>query len=218
MSFILSYLAAVAVLLAVPGPDAVLIATHSSLHGWRHGAWIALGIFVAGLIQTALIAGGLGSLMDTWPQCALAIRLLGALYIGYLGLSAWVRWARQGRKKALVSPTSDTSSMASILPVKKLLVLGIANNLLNPKSLLFFSVFLPQFVQDGRGSFAMQIAVLGGVLSLIALVYNVGLSRVFGARSTRALLAGGSRWARHGDAAIGTVFCLLAARLAVAKT
>ncbi|GAA6151614.1 hypothetical protein NBRC116587_10330 [Pseudoteredinibacter isoporae] len=97
---------------------------------------ISVGIFVAGLLQTILVAFGLGKLMQAMPAVAWAIKAAGALYLAWLGLGLLKAWFRTS-KTATQSPISKTLSH------RQLLYRGLLNNLLNPKALLFFSMFLP---------------------------------------------------------------------------
>src|SRR5262245_20835722 len=133
------FLAAVAVLLVVPGPDFLLISSQSVSRGARYGVACSVGIFLAGILQTLLVAAGLGKVMETWPLVATAVRLVGAAYLAYLGIGLLLAWYRR-RKVDEHSVPAATQSAAVLLAV------GLTNNLLNPKALLFFSVFIPQFV------------------------------------------------------------------------
>jgi threonine/homoserine/homoserine lactone efflux protein len=202
------FLAAVATLLIVPGPDFVLISTQSVSRGARYGMACALGVFLAGILQTCLVAAGLGKAMEAWPIVATAVRLGGAAYLAYLGIRLVISWRRRRAELADVSPSNVQSA-------RTLLAVGFANNLLNPKALLFFSVFIPQFVNPSLGSSEVQIAILGGMLSLLAFGYNVLLSLVFS--SMHSFRIDLSSFRTHGDGILGVLFLLLATRLSLAK-
>ena len=87
------------------------------------------------------------------------------------------------------------------------------NSLLNPKALLFFLVFLPQFVRPEAGPIAMQLMVLGGVLTVIAGVFHVLLGCFGGALSRFLARRSNSAWLQKWG--LATVLMLLAVRLAV---
>lgn len=211
LSTLIVFLGAVAALLIVPGPDFVLVSAQAASRGLRYGVACALGIAAAGLIQTALVAGGLGRVMEAWPAVAEAIRLAGAAYLAVLGiglLRSW--WCHRHEPAGVAAGGAEDGSLRAMF------VAGLINNLLNPKALLFFSVFIPQFVDPTRGAATLQIAALGLLLALAGLVYNVGVAAVFGQfRRTR---LGDGALARHGDGVIGALFLLLAGRLAMSKT
>lgn len=203
------FLAAVVALLVVPGPDFVLISSQSVSRGASYGVACSAGIFLAGILQTLLVALGLGAVMETWPLVATIARLLGAAYLAYLGVRLLLAWHRQQELRDQDAPKAAQSMVG-------LLVVGLGSNLLNPKALLFFSVFIPQFVDPEIGSPSTQIAVWGGMLSLLAFIHNVSLSLLFS--SFRLLRVDLPRLQKHGQGILGALFLLLAARLSLAKT
>jgi len=146
--------------------------------------------------------------MEAWPIVATAVRLGGAAYLAYLGVRLIISWSRRRAVPADVSPSNVQSA-------RTLLAVGFANNLFNPKALLFFSVFIPQFVNPNLGSSEVQIAILGSMLSLLAFGYNVLLSLVFS--SMHSFRIDLSRFRTHGDGFLGVLFLLLATRLSLAK-
>jgi threonine/homoserine/homoserine lactone efflux protein len=204
------FLGAVAVLLIVPGPDFFLITTQATARGTKYGIACALGIGLAGLVQTALVALGLGKTMEAWPVVATAIRMAGAAYLAVLGISLLRSWWRRRNADGLrqVAVLVERST-------KSLFLAGIANNLTNPKSLLFFSVFIPQFVNPTLGSASTQIAILGTLLTVIASLYNLAIAFVFG--QFKRLDSGRGLIARNGEGVVGIVFLLLAGRLAASR-
>lgn len=203
------FLTAVAALLIVPGPDFFLITSQSVSHGARYGAACAVGIFLAGVLQTLLVAMGLGQVMETWPMAAMGVRLVGAAYLAFLGIRMLLAWHQQPH-----TPSGNTA-VARQSP-RVLLMVGLANNLLNPKALLFFSVFIPQFVDTSLGSSSSQIAIWGGLLSLLALAYNLVVCLLFSA--ARALPLNLSPVQRHGQGVLGLLFLVLAVRLSWSKS
>ena len=80
------FLLAVLVLAVVPGPDLALIVSHALARGVRAGVWCCVGIAVAGFVQTALVALGLGHLMQRMPADAEAVRWVGAAYLLWIGI------------------------------------------------------------------------------------------------------------------------------------
>lgn len=204
------FLSAVAALLIVPGPDFFLITAQATSRGMKYGVACALGIGLAGILQTTLVALGLGKIMETWPVVATAIRLAGAVYLAVLGInllkSWWHRRKTVGSPKVLVPIARST---------KSIFLAGLANNLLNPKALLFFSVFVPQFVNPSLGSSSTQIATFGLLLTVTALLYNLAIAFVFA--QFKRLDFGRGVVARNGEGLIGVLFLFLAGRLAASR-
>lgn len=98
-----TFLLAVFVLAVVPGPDLALIVSHALARGVRAGVWCSVGIAVAGFLQTALVALGLGHLMQHMPVIAEAVRLVGAAYLLWIGIGLLMR-ARHGADGASDAP------------------------------------------------------------------------------------------------------------------
>ena len=186
-----------------PGPDLLLISSYSSARGFKAGIAISIGIFVAGIIQTCLVAMGLGKLMQTMPAVAFAIKLVGAGYLSWLGVNLIRSWLKKGKQEV-------TSSKVEPISTSTLVYRGCLNNLLNPKALIFFSMFLPQFTQ-GQENLTSQLLLLGVLLSSIALVINAFF--VFSFSQFGSYFSGKLKSGRHVDGVLGIIFIGLAARL-----
>ncbi|MCV2402261.1 LysE family translocator [Marinomonas sp. C2222] len=200
------FFTAIFFLVISPGPDLILISTYSSTRGFKSGLMISVGIFLAGIIQTLLVAFGLGQLMESTPLLAYTIKAIGALYLIWLGMKMLKSWVKP---QGSAQPSNIEAVSRSNLVSK-----GLLNNLLNPKALVFFSSFLPQFI-NGTGSIPLQILVLGILLSSFALIMNIAFSLSF---SKLGRLVGKKfNMGRHIDGLLGVVFLGLAARLAASK-
>ena len=88
---------------------------------------------------------------------------------------------------------------------------GLVNNLLNPKALLFFSLFLPQFATAPAEEVPLQIAVLGGLLTITVMTVNVGVA--WGAGSVRRAINPSGRFDHVASSVLGLVFVGLALRM-----
>ena len=192
---------AVLLLLLSPGPNMAFVISHGVSHGWRGGIACALGIGVADLLLTVLTASGVTALVASWPPSFDLIRYAGVVYLLWLVF-----------KTLQKSPRLDIAH-AHRIPLSRVCVQAMLNSLLNPKALLFFVVFLPQFVRPQAGSIALQLMVLGGVLTVIAAVFH-GLLGAFGGVLSR-FFAGRSHSARLQKWGLATVLTVLAVRLAV---
>lgn len=195
------FAAAVMLLLLSPGPNMAFVITHGVTYGWCGGAVSALGIGAADLVLTALTAMGITAVVGNWPPAFDIIRYAGAAYL------LWMAY------KAIRHPVSLGESMASQTSLKSVFARAMLNSLLNPKALLFFMVFLPQFVVPGKGLVAQQLIVLGGVLTLIGIAFHTLLGVLGG--SVSRLFSRNSTFARLQPVGLATVLLLLALRLVV---
>lgn len=155
--------AAVLGLLVAPGPNMAFLFAHSFAQGPRGGLAVATGIFLADLVLSALTAAGVTATLMALPVSFDAIRIAGALYLLLLAIQSF---------RASASAQLDVHVGGSFYGVAGQAML---NSLLNPKALLFFLVFLPQFVDPDAGQVTKQLAVLGLVLSIEALAFHAVL-------------------------------------------
>ena len=201
------FFTAIFFLVISPGPDLILISTYSSTRGFKSGVMISIGVFIAGIIQTLLVAFGLGQLMQSIPLLAYVIKIVGAVYLMWLGLKMLKSWyfnQQELTKQKSVETFGNTSLVSK----------GLLNNLLNPKALVFFSLFLPQFI-TGTGSISLQILILGMLLSGFALIMNIVFSLSFS--KVGSIVGNKFNMERHIDGLLGLVFLGLATRLAASK-
>ncbi|MFL1501753.1 LysE family translocator [Pseudomonas sp. O64] len=198
-STLLVFSGAVLLLLLSPGPNMAFVISHGVSYGWRGGVASGLGICVADVLLTALTATGVTALVASWPPSFDVIRYAGVIYLLWLVF-----------KTLQKSPGLDTAQVKRVR-LSRVFVQAMLNSLLNPKALLFFMVFLPQFVRPQAGSITLQLLMLGGVLTLIAGVFHVLLG-VFGGALSR-FFAGRAGSARLQKWGLASVLMLLAARL-----
>ena len=135
----LAFVAASAVLLAIPGPTVLLVVSYALGHGRR-----AAGSTVAGVLLgdfTAMTASllGLGALLAASATLFSVLKWIGALYLVYLGIKLW---------RAPVAAAAD-EAMAPIERHRRIFLHAYAVTALNPKSIVFFIAFLPQFLDHG---------------------------------------------------------------------
>ena len=186
-------------LLVSPGPNMVFVLSHGVSHGVRGGVAAAVGIFGADLVLSLLTAGGVAALVAAWPASLSLLRIGGALYL------LWLAWQALSRHGAFHPQQGSEKTLGRIFRM------SATTSLLNPKALLFFLVFLPQFVEPTRGQPGLQLLCLGGTLALLALAFHAALGafsgtlvRAFGRSAMTA------KWMQHLPPLI---YLLLAARL-----
>lgn len=154
-----------AIILAItPGPDMALFLSRAINYGRAHGIMAMLGALSGVLIHTALVAFGISVLITAAPLAFLGLKVIGALYLLWLAYSA----LRSGQDFSLGSKASATKPK-----LKNSYFTGLGINLLNPKIVLFFITFLPQFVSaaDPYAVYKLfSLGILFNVLSLPILV------------------------------------------------
>ena len=195
------YLTAVVALLLIPGPDMLLIASSSLSYGRKVGVFASLGNATSGIILTLLAAMGVSAMIAMSPMALKALHLLGGLYLLKMGWDCL-------RTSSVVAPeVNKTSQMARSLYRK-----AVFSNLLNPKALLFFVLFLPQFVSSNiETSSGEQMLVLGLLLNVLGLLFNLMLVVTVGTLG-KSLLTN-ERFHIYQHKIMGSVFVLLGAWL-----
>ena len=170
----LLFLLAVLTLFLSPGPNMAFVMSHGMAYGPRGGLAAAIGIGSADVVLTALTATGVTAMVFAWSASFDVLRIAGAAYLLWLAI------------KTLRSPATALTSLKgnanlTFHTIAKNAMLG---SLLNPKALLFFMVFLPQFVNPADGHVALQLVILGLVLSAASVVFNTLLGAFSGRLGT----------------------------------
>lgn len=156
----LEFVAAVVVLMLLPGPNVALIVANSIRHGTACGLVTMTGTSTAMAVQLGLTALGLSSVLGHFGAWLGWIRWVGVIYLVWLGVAAW-----------RAPPPGPVIVGAGPVSLGKLWVRGFLVSLTNPKTLFFYGALLPQFITGGR-SFAGQMGVLAASFLVIALVID----------------------------------------------
>lgn len=197
---LLSFLLAASLITLSPGPDNLLVLSLGMSRGQRQGMAFGLGCALGCLSHTVLAVLGVSALLMASPWAFTALRIGGGVYLFWLGVQA----LRHSGAALMPSDTPDQSAL-------ELLWRGVLANAINPKVMLFFLAFLPQFVQTGAGDVSWQMAQLGVAFTLQAAL-------LFGLLGYFAGAVGGwfARWPLMSlwfDRVAGIVFCSLGLRL-----
>jgi len=157
---------AVLALLVTPGPNMMFVLTSGAAHGWRGGLAAALGIGIVDLLFTLACATGLAGLLVAYPGAFDAIRWAGAAYLLWLGYGC----ARTAMRDEPAIASGTRREQGSVF------LRGLGSNIANPKAILFFLVFIPQFIDAGRGPVFLQFGLLGASLALIGVLFHGALA------------------------------------------
>ena len=145
-----------AVLLAIaPGPGMLYVLARSLAGGKREGVLSALGTFFGGMVHVFAAALGVSIILAKSALAFAAVKYVGAAYLGFLG----VRMILDARKET----DAPEVTAQSIKPQRNPLWQGVATEVLNPKTALFFLSFIPQFVNRANGHVFVQFVTLGTI-------------------------------------------------------
>jgi homoserine/homoserine lactone efflux protein len=156
----LAFCLASAVLILIPGPNVALIVANSVAHGPRYGLLTVSGTTSAAVIQLLLTILGMTTLLTVMADWFDWLRWAGVVYLVYLGVRAW-RAMPIDLTKARPEPRSPGN----------IYLRGFLVSLTNPKTLLFYGAFLPQFV-NLQGNVTAQLVLLAVTFLVIALTLD----------------------------------------------
>ena len=157
------YLTTVIALLLIPGSDMLLIVSSSISYGRKVGIYASLGNATSGLLLTLLASMGVSALITMTPMTLQLLRLLGSAYLLKIG------WDCMRSGPVGTPEIAQENNLAKILYRR-----AVFSNLLNPKALLFFVLFLPQFVSaELTASSSEQMLALGLLLNVMGLLFNL---------------------------------------------
>jgi threonine/homoserine/homoserine lactone efflux protein len=198
---LISYSIACFVLFVTPGPDMSLFLSQTISGGRRAGIASVVGASVGCLIHTILAAVGLSALIAASPVAFTGIKITGAIYLGWLAVCA----IRIGSALNIESQTRSDVSLA------RTFWLGVMINLSNPKVVLFFVTFLPQFVSVNDPYVTQKLAFLGFYFVIFTIPFAAIM--IFGAEQVIEKLKKNPRIMRVIDYIFAGVFGVFAVKI-----
>jgi threonine/homoserine/homoserine lactone efflux protein len=203
----LSFLVAALIVIASPGPDSLNSLAIGLARGRREGVAYALGVGVGCLTHTLWAMLGISAIVAASATLFNVIKWIGVGYLLWLGVQA----LRSSGRFAVSDATDRGPSVSAAQRFRQ----GLLTNALNPKVMLFFLAFLPQFVDPQRGlAVIWQLGMMGLTFTLVTAVAYSALA--WSAGAVGAKLARQPRIALWLERATGIVFIAMAARLAFA--
>ncbi|MDQ0469660.1 LysE family translocator [Labrys wisconsinensis] len=185
-----------------PGPNMIYLVSRSICQGRRAGLISLGGVALGFLFYMLSAAFGITALLMAVPFAYDALKLAGAAYL------AWLAW--QAVKPGGRSPFQVKALPAD--PPRKLFLMGLMTNLLNPKVAVLYLSLLPQFIDPARGHVLGQLLTLGAVQIAISLSVNALIAMAAGSISV--FLAARPLWMRLQRWLMGAVLAGLAVRMA----
>ena len=154
----LAFAAASAILVAIPGPTVLLVISYALGHGRRSAAATVAGVALGDLTAMTASMLGLGALLAASAAIFTALKWIGAAYLVYLGLKLW---------RAPVSGGAPNDEAAAEAKPHRILLHAYAVTALNPKGIVFFVAFLPQFL-DASTPVLPQMVIFGATFLVLA--------------------------------------------------
>lgn len=201
------FVLAVFLLNVTPGPDTAYIVGRSVAQGRGAGLMSALGISAGCCVHALACAFGLTALLAASAAAFTVIKLVGAAYLIYLGMRMII--AKQAAEP------SGTAAAQAAKPLRQLFMQGFWTNVLNPKVVLFFVSFFPQFVTADSPHKAWAFLTLGGVFVAMSTVWTSLVAWVAG--SVTARFSGKPGVRKWLDRTVGSAFVGLGLRLAASQ-
>jgi threonine/homoserine/homoserine lactone efflux protein len=184
-----------------PGPNMIYLISRTLCQGIKAGFTSYAGLVVGSLFYLACAAFGITALLFAVPMAYDALRIAGAVYLAFL---AWQAVRPGGRSPFEVRPLEQDSP-------RRLFLMGLFTNLLNPKQALFYLALLPQFIDEQQGQVLLQFLTLGFVQIVISFVGNGVI--MLAAGSIARFLTGKPRWQVAQRWLMGTVLAGMSVRM-----
>ena len=203
-----TYLLGTILIILLPGPNSLYVLSISSIKGWRAGAWASLGIFIGDAVLMIGIVLGAASLLNSSPPLFNFIRILGAIYLAWMGYGlikdGFSRWR-------IAQQVSAEGYQAHYLNTLHPWIAALALSLTNPKAIFFFVSFFAQFIQPDNAQPLYTFLYLAVVLQIISMAYLAGL--IFVGQFFSSYFRQHSRYAAVLLIAVGTLLLGFAGKL-----
>ncbi|MFJ4374067.1 LysE family translocator [Pseudomonas japonica] len=195
-STLLLYIIAASAVMITPGPAMLLALNNGASHGMRVAGFGMAGAMLSDLVLIAAVGCGLGALLQASEQLFSLVKWIGAAYLLYLAVVLW-----RAPVKAL-----GVSGAASAVSARSTFLRALIVGLSNPKGLLFFSAFLPQFIRPEQPvlqQYVILALVTASLDCLVMIVYALG-----GRHAVRAFSARVMQWINRGCAGMLAVLAV----------
>ncbi|AOR68358.1 lysine transporter LysE [Burkholderia stabilis] len=203
------FVLAVFLLNVTPGPDTAYIVGRSVAQGRGAGLMSAFGISAGCCVHALACAFGLTALLAASAAAFTVIKLVGAAYLIYLGVRMLFA------KQATAPSGAAAAQAAAAKPLRQLFMQGFWTNVLNPKVVLFFVSFFPQFVSADSPHKALAFLTLGAVFVVMSTIWTSLVAWVAGSVTQRfSGKPGVKKWL---DRTVGSAFVGLGLRLATSQ-
>jgi len=173
-STLVAFAVACAVISLVPGPDMMFIIANGIARGRAAGVVAAVGMSTGMTVHTVAAALGLGALLQAAPMVLDAVRIVGAVFLVHLAISA----LRSARSVAETAPARFGGHT-----LRRTYLMATLTNLANPKVIFFYLAFFPQFVTEGGWPTPVQFLLMGAILIVVGLTVDASVGLAAGTLS-----------------------------------
>ena len=202
LSRLFVFLGAAILLAIVPGPGMLYVLARTLAGGRREGMLSALGTLLGGMVHVFAAAAGVSIILAKSAVAFATVKYLGAGYLCFLGL----RMILDARKK------DENISVAGLPAERNPFWQGVATEVLNPKTALFFLSFIPQFVSQTSGHVFVQFVLLGTLSVALNTSADIIVTLLAGPLGQR--IRGSDRFRRRQRTLTGTLMIGLGTYLA----
>lgn len=157
-----SFVAAIILFLAIPGPGNLALITSTGKGGMAGGLGATLGVIAGDQVLMWLAVAGVATVLATYPAAFSAVQWLGAAYLAWLG---WKMWTAQ----------PGDAPVLNIRP-RHYFQQALAITLLNPKAIVFYMAFFPLFVDPRHHLGLISFAVMAATIAALTFVYGLGMT------------------------------------------
>ncbi|MGF6570105.1 RhtB (resistance to homoserine/threonine) family protein [Paraburkholderia sp. GAS333] len=207
------FIVAVFLLNVTPGPDTAYIVGRSVAQGRGAGMMSALGISAGCCVHSLACAFGLTALLAASTTAFTVIKFVGAIYLMYLGVR--LIFAKPSADDANTATAGEVRAAGAPKSLRQLFLQGFWTNVLNPKVVLFFVSFFPQFVTTGSDHKTFAFLTLGAVFVLMSMIWNSFVAWIAGSVTQR--FSGKPSMKKWLDRGVGSAFVGLGIKLATAS-
>jgi RhtB (resistance to homoserine/threonine) family protein len=162
---LLVFIGVAAIVIVVPGPDTVVVTKNVLMHGRRAALGTSLGVSAGLSVWTLAAAVGVASVVRASAVAFTVLKLIGALYLIWLGVGA-LRAAAHAAVEDQAPTSDDRPKMTALGGFRQ----GFVSDLANPKIGIFFTSLLPQFVNPGR-AVLLPFLLLGAIFVLMTVIW-----------------------------------------------
>lgn len=198
-------LLAVTLLTLAPGVDTLLVVRNSVRGGWRDGMISSLGICSGLFVHAIVSACGISLILLKTAWAFNGLKLLGAVYLIWLGISSLKRVFSRGGGVLFTQMAVSKTEVKWLRSFRE----GFLSNVLNPKTVIFYMAFLPQFI-DPKGNALTQSLLVAGLHFTVAMIWQCILASMV---DRAKIWLQSPRFSRVFDSLTGTMMIYLGLRL-----